>query len=245
MFDRLRVLVPVLFATLSTVACASETEAGDDDAPNAEEEDLGSAAEALSASRARAFADANEVTLSPSQRQAALARWSRIDHDGVREELFQRAVLFFDRNRATIRNTRWLGIVDFGQHSREQRFVVLDMEGGPARSFVVAHGSGSDPNHDGRATSFSNVPNSKQSSLGFYEAAETYTGKHGLSMRLDGLSTSNSNARRRAIVLHSAAYVNEGSTRQGRSQGCLAVDAEDRRWILANMKNGAIIYAAR
>ncbi len=239
---RLRALAfCLLLLPVGSAGCAVDF---DDDA-DSEEEDLGSSADAFTQTRSAAFKDANEVTLSPVQKSQAMSRWGGVDHDGVREELFQRAIFFYDKNRETIRNKRWLGIIDFAQHSRERRFVVLDMNGGPARSFVVAHGSGSDPNHDGLASAFSNVPASNQSSLGFYEAAETYTGKHGLSMRLDGLSTTNSNARRRAIVVHSATYVNDGSAKQGRSQGCPAVDAQDKPWILANLKNGAIIFASR
>ncbi len=64
---------------------------------------------------------------------------------------------------------------------------------------IVAHGKNSGLEF---ATSFSNRVNSHQSSLGFYKTAETYQGKHGLSLRLDGLEFSNNNARERAIVIY-------------------------------------------
>jgi hypothetical protein len=47
------------------------------------------------------------------------------------------------------------------------------------------------------------------SSLGVYKTAETYNGKHGLSLRLDGLSPTNSKARERAVVVHGADYVED------------------------------------
>lgn len=57
------------------------------------------------------------------------------------------------------------------------------------------------------AEKFSDIPHSNQSSLGFYKTAETYFGKHGLSLRLDGLEKGiNDKARQRAIVIHSAKY---------------------------------------
>jgi hypothetical protein len=81
------------------------------------------------------------------------------------------------------------------------------------------------------ATSFSNRINSNQSSLGFFRVSEEYTGKHGESYRLDGLEKNiNHNARKRAIVIHSAWYVSDeiiGSQgRLGRSFGCPAVSLE-------------------
>src|SRR5690606_40188967 len=58
------------------------------------------------------------------------------------------------------------------------------------------------------AKKFSNIPESFQSSLGFYATAEPYYGKHGYSLRLDGLEKGiNDKARERAIVIHGADYV--------------------------------------
>src|SRR5690606_213095 len=87
----------------------------------------------------------------------------------------------------------------------------------------VAHGSGSDPDGDGRAQRFSNVTNSNMTSLGLYRIAERYQGKNGWSRKLDGLfARFNSNARERAVVLHPSSYVSPFHV--GRSQGCPAVN---------------------
>jgi hypothetical protein len=90
---------------------------------------------------------------------------------------------------------------------------------------LVAHGRNSG---DEFASKFSNQSESFQSSLGFYATGEVYQGKHGLSLRLDGLEYGiNDHARDRAVVIHGADYVSEkfvhANGRLGRSLGCPAV----------------------
>jgi hypothetical protein len=86
----------------------------------------------------------------------------------------------------------------------------------------VLHGR---TNPDG-SVCFSNAPGSHCSSRGFARVSEEYTGRFGRSFRLDGLEKTNSNMRRRAVVLHSSRYLRY--TRFGRggggvSQGCPTV----------------------
>lgn len=83
--------------------------------------------------------------------------------------------------------------------------------------------------------------NSRQSSLGVYRTAETYQGKHGYSLRLDGLSPGkNSNARKRAIVVHGADYASPRHLQKydklGRSWGCPALPREQSRAIIDIIK---------
>lgn len=121
-------------------------------------------------------------------------------------------------------------IVDFSRPSTEPRLFVWDVAGDSALMHsYVAHGVNSGSLY---ASSFSNIENSHQSSLGFYRISEQYTGKHGLSIRLDGLEEGfNDNARKRAIVIHGAWYVSDEMVREqgrlGRSFGCPALSAED------------------
>jgi hypothetical protein len=117
------------------------------------------------------------------------------------------------------------------------------MQSGEVHAMRVAHGKGSDPDGDGYATKFSNVPESKASSLGFYLTGALYTGSHGKSMRLLGQSSTNSNALSRAVVLHESAYVREANMTQGRSFGCLAVSTTEIRTALNTLNGGALIYA--
>lgn len=154
------------------------------------------------------------------------------------------AVLYFENNRARISNKNFISVIDYTQNSRENRFYIINMNTGAVWNIHVAHGKGSDPDFDGHATSFSNQSGSLKSSLGFYLTAETYYGEHGLSLRMDGLSPSNSNARQRAIVIHGASYVQNVDRVQGRSWGCPAIALNLRDRVIGLLKGGSLIYAA-
>jgi hypothetical protein len=121
------------------------------------------------------------------------------------------------------------------------------------QSFRVAHGHGSEgKRNDGYAELFSNEPGSNASSLGLYRTGETYRSDvyPGLSMRLDGLSPTNSNARSRYIVIHEAAYMEpqywkgKKKGRPGRSEGCFAFSKTDRDAVISHLEGGALIYAS-
>ena len=97
------------------------------------------------------------------------------------------------------------------------------------------------------AVDFSNTVDSKQSSLGMFATAETYTGKNGLSMRLDGLEHGiNDAARERYIVLHGADYVSEAHIeafgRLGRSWGCPAVPVEITEALIDRIDEGTLLF---
>lgn len=161
----------------------------------------------------------------------------------VPEDLKRKALDYFQANSGRFANKRYIGIVDFAAHSSRQRFWILDLQSGSSHAIHVAHGTGSDPDNDGYATRFSNVPNSRASSLGFYLTGALYTGKHGRSMRLHGLSSTNSNALSRAVVVHDSNYVREGNYKAGRSFGCFAVANSQIANVLASLRGGALIYA--
>ncbi len=143
-----------------------------------------------------------------------------------------------------INNEVLLTVVDFSKSSNEERLFVIDTK---ARKIVykslVAHGRNSGYEF---ATRFSNKVSSFQSSLGFYKTAETYSGKHGFSLRLDGLETSNSNARSRAIVIHGADYVSQDFIRKngklGRSLGCPSLPKKNYKQIINTIKNGTCLF---
>lgn len=166
------------------------------------------------------------------------------NRDGqVPGDLKRKALEYFNANPDKIKNRNYIGIVDFASHSSKARFFILDVQSGAVHAMHVAHGSGSDADADGYATKFSNVPNSKASSLGFYVTGALYSGSHGKSMRLHGLSSTNSNALSRAVVVHESNYVQEANMRQGRSFGCLAVATTEIRKVLNSLSGGALIYA--
>jgi flagellin-specific chaperone FliS len=142
-----------------------------------------------------------------------------------------------------------LAIADFTQSSRNKRLYVIDLiKRKVLLNTYVAHGRNSG---DEFAKHFSNDNSSFQSSLGFYKTLGTYTGKHGLSLRLEGLEKGiNDRALERAIVMHGADYVSESfiknTGRLGRSLGCPAVSTSDSKKLIEMLYNGAglFIYSA-
>jgi L,D-transpeptidase catalytic domain len=190
------------------------------------------------------LAQFEKPALTAEEQAAVLDRYSDIDADGVvPRDLLERALVYYDFNLGLLENAHYLTVIDFSQHSSKRRMYIVDMESGAPERHVVAHGSGSDPENDGIPSHFSNVPNSNASSLGFYLTAETYYGKHGLSLRLDGLSETNSKVRPRAVVVHGASYVVDGKSKQGRSWGCPAVPTSEKDAVIAKIKEGSLMYA--
>jgi hypothetical protein len=145
----------------------------------------------------------------------------------------------------SVSRTDVITIIDFSLPSDKERLWVLDLLNGKVLFHcLVSHGR----NSGGlTAVSFSNVPGSNASSPGFYTTGETYYGKHGLSLMLDGLEEGiNDNARRRSIVMHGADYVSDDFIRRygrlGRSYGCPAVPVELNKEIIETIKGGSCLF---
>jgi hypothetical protein len=138
-----------------------------------------------------------------------------------------------------------LTIADFDQPSSQKRLWVIDIaEKKLLFQSLVAHGKNSG---NAMAETFSNIPKSEMSSLGFYVTQDTYTGKHGLSLKLEGMDKNfNSNAAERCVVVHGADYVSEEFIRQngrlGRSQGCPALPMENHEAIIDTIKDKTVLY---
>lgn len=138
-----------------------------------------------------------------------------------------------------------LTIVDFSFSSTKERMWVIDMENKKVvLQTLVSHGMNSGKEF---ATSFSNQNESFKSSLGFFITGETYTGKHGISLKLDGQEYGlNDKARERAVVVHGADYVSKKlANRQGyigRSQGCPAVAPEVAPTLIQTIKNKSVLF---
>jgi hypothetical protein len=139
-----------------------------------------------------------------------------------------------------------LMVIDYSKRSTEPRLWVLDLNRtGVLFQELVAHGRNSG---DDRAVRFSNEPGSLMSSLGLFLTADTYMGKHGLSLRLQGLQKGlNDNSLERAIVIHAADYVSEGiaqkAGRIGRSWGCPAVRPAISRKLIETVQGGVLMLA--
>lgn len=100
-------------------------------------------------------------------------------------------------------NSKIAFLVDMKIKSGKNRFFVYDLENNKILDQgLVAHGSGSETGIKGDILQFSNTPNSNCSSLGRYSIEKSYNGVFGKAFRLNGLDETNSNAMKRAIVLH-------------------------------------------
>ncbi|TPG15305.1 murein L,D-transpeptidase catalytic domain family protein [Sphingomonas oligophenolica] len=167
----------------------------------------------------------------------------------VRPDLMRRAVAALDRHSARIPKRDRIVIADMAAPSSQPRFHFVDLASGQSKSFLVTHGSGSDPAHTGWLQRFSNDPGSNATSEGAFLASNYYVGKHGNSQRLLGLDPTNDNALSRAIVVHSAWYANKDMIKShgqlGRSQGCFAVGESDLDQVFAMLGSERMIYAAK
>jgi hypothetical protein len=139
-----------------------------------------------------------------------------------------------------------LALIDYALPSTEKRLWLIDTDSGHVlQQELVAHGRGSGELF---AEQFSNEPSSYQSSLGLFIAKDSYVGKHGLSLRLQGLEPGiNDQADARAIVMHGASYVSEAHVarwgRLGRSLGCPALDPGVTAGVIERLRGGAAVFA--
>jgi hypothetical protein len=196
-----------------------------------------------------AFAEPLPAPPLPTQPLAKVPPAPRTSPKVVRPELLSRALAALDRHAGTVARRDRIAIADFTARSAEARFHLVDLGNGRSQSFLVAHGSGSDPSHTGWLQRFSNEPGSNASCEGAFLASDYYVGKHGRSQRLIGLDPTNSNALSRAIVVHAAWYANPAMLRThgmlGRSQGCFAVGDDDLQPVFDQLGQGRMIYAAK
>lgn len=168
---------------------------------------------------------------------------------GVNPVLLERAKAALAQHARHFRHRDVIAIADYGRPSYLPRFHIVDLVSGRTSHFLVAHGRGSDPEHLGWLQYWSNAFGSLASSRGAYVTGERYTGRYGLSVRLDGLDYSNNLARERAIVVHGARYVGPHMVadygKLGRSEGCFAVSEADLYGVMARLSPGHMIWADR
>ena len=187
------------------------------------------------------FSDANAA--------AILYNTINLQQYGLSEEAFAYAWKGYQKllNKKMISRRNYLTICDFSQSSKQKRLYIIDITGNKLiTNTYVAHGKNSGGEY---ATQFSNRAESLQSSLGFYVTANTYIGKHGLSLRINGVDPGyNDKALERTIVIHGAAYVDAARARAragiftGRSWGCPAVPQKESANIISTIKNGTCLF---
>jgi hypothetical protein len=170
---------------------------------------------------------------------------------GLSKEAFDYAIKGFEKLKAnkSLLKDSILSIIDFTKPSSQKRFFILDLNHQNLLfKTYVAHGQ-----HSGLlyATAFSNRNTSFQSSLGFYQTATPYIGKHGYSLALSGFEKGfNDQIANRSIVIHGATYVSDDFINKngylGRSLGCPAVPQNQSESIINLIKGGSclFVYAA-
>lgn len=141
-------------------------------------------------------------------------------------------------------------VLDFSRRSTQERLWVLDLSSGTVQfKLHASHGRESgNPSDLAVSDRFSNQEGSNRSSLGLSKTAETYSGTHGYSLRLDGLEPGyNDNMRARAIVFHGASYARaEVAASQGylgRSLGCPAVDDRVSAALIDAIAGGTLLFS--
>ncbi|WP_400193500.1 murein L,D-transpeptidase catalytic domain family protein [Hymenobacter sp. B81] len=167
---------------------------------------------------------------------------------GLRYEVFEKAYTGFLNLKAQgqlDQDRNLLTVVDFEKPSTEKRLWVLDLADRKVLfNTLVAHGHNSGENV---ATTFSNENESNMSSLGFYVTQGDYYGKHGRSLKLQGVDEGyNDRAMERAVVMHGAEYVSEEFIRQygrlGRSLGCPALPMDQYAEIIDAVQNQTCLF---
>ncbi|HZE85198.1 MAG TPA: murein L,D-transpeptidase catalytic domain family protein [Puia sp.] len=149
------------------------------------------------------------------------------------------------RKKGCLHNTDVLSICDFSQSSSQERMYVIDVANRKLlyRTFV-AHGINSGQEY---ASSFSNRPESYKSSMGFYVTRQTYYGRNGLSLRIQGMDKGfNDLAGKRNIVIHGAPYVSRRILNKygvmGTTFGCPAIPEEMSRKIIPAVEHGSCFF---
>ena len=177
---------------------------------------------------------------------ASLYESLNLSQKGLSKEALDAAIKGYEKlkSNGAVGNSKYLTVIDFSQSSRKKRFYIIDVANKKVLlNTYVAHGKNTGVD---MATRFSNIPESLQSSLGFYLTKGTYHGKHGLSLRLKGQEEGfNNNAMSRGIVVHGAAYVNAGrvnSAFMGRSQGCPALPEAEYATAINYIKDGSVMF---
>jgi len=170
------------------------------------------------------------------------------EQEGLRFETFAKAMTGYLNLRQAGKldeSKQLLTVIDFDLPSTEKRLWVLDLGNNEILFHtLVAHGHNSGENE---ATNFSNTDQSNMSSLGFYATGSEYEGKHGHSLRLQGLDEGfNTNAGARSVVMHGADYVSEDFIKQngrlGRSLGCPALPLDQYAQIIDAVNDGTCLF---
>jgi len=166
---------------------------------------------------------------------------------GLKKEAFNYAYTGYKKleEEGMLNKEGLITICDFSQSSKRKRLYLIDLnECKLLLNTYVAHGRNSGGEY---ARNFSNKPESRQSSLGFYRTKTTYYGGHGLALTIAGLEPGfNDKAERRKIVVHGSQYIGDNYKRwgkfMGRSFGCPAVPMKQSKILINTIKDGSCLF---
>lgn len=173
--------------------------------------------------------------MSSGQAVQPMAPGSQVPQEMMQRPAFQSAMQAYGvaKQQGLTKNST-MAVVDFSMPANQPRMFVMDADKGTIlKNTYVAQGA---------TPGFSNTPESHQSSLGTFQTSDVYQGKHGESMRINGLDKGvNDNAFKRNIVVHGANYV--GPDKSGTSWGCFAVPQGEVSSLIGLTQGGSLIHA--
>ena len=170
-----------------------------------------------------------------------------LNNAGLERDVFYKAYkgYIYLLYKGQVSNPNILSIADFSQSSKNKRLYIIDLAHHKLTfNTWVSHGRNS--GHE-MATSFSNLPDSYKSAVGFMLTDDTYIGHCGYSLRFNGVEPGfNDRIRNRAIIVHGSRYVNEDQAneegRVGNSLGCPAVPLAECHAIIDFIKGGTVYF---
>ena len=136
-----------------------------------------------------------------------------------------------------VTNNKYVVMIDFSKSIFEERLYVVNVKTQHIELATnVSHAWNSGFIY---ASKFSNQEGTLKSSLGAsYVTQNTYYGKFGYSLVLNGLDKTNYNAKLRKIIFHSSKKL---TTKW--SEGCFALPEKNTRKIIDMIKEGCLVYA--
>lgn len=104
---------------------------------------------------------------------------------GVPKDALKQALSYYDQNKSSFKNQRYISIADYSQHSGKKRFYMLDMQTGSVSQENVSHGSGyskseganrGDSDHNGMIDRCSqrNGTRTNMTRVGFFRTSNFY-----------------------------------------------------------------------
>jgi hypothetical protein len=135
-----------------------------------------------------------------------------------------------------VSNNKYVVMIDYSRSILENRLYLVNTQTAKVEmTSVVSHAWNSGMLF---ASDFSNENGSEKSSVGAYFTETTYLGKFGYSLVLKGIDKTNSNAKKRLIVVHSSKLM-----KSIWSAGCFALPEKNTRKMIDMIKGGCLVYA--